>query len=162
MSILCWLTANRYLSRITKKPGLYKCSAGLIDMTFSWLWEDIIYVLMNCWETFTLSILVFERIIRFFFFNACILKKSRDSSIAEEISLGLHNVQVRSVLCPSCISGNTSGAKHKVFSHVQRTYLCLIRIHSKFMIFNLGQGILNVTLGQYFPETKKTSSQQCF
>lgn len=40
-----WQT--RTCSRITKKPGLYKCLAGLIDMTFSWFWEDIIYMLMN-------------------------------------------------------------------------------------------------------------------
>lgn len=39
-------------SRITKKPGLCKFLAGLIDMRVSWLWEDIVYVLMNCWENF--------------------------------------------------------------------------------------------------------------
>lgn len=128
---------------ITKKPGLCSHWADLIDRMFSWLWEDVLCMLRNHWETFPLSNLVFERVSSFvgvgvgvfvFFKYDCFLKKSRDGSIAKEISLGLHNVQAGLMLCPSCISGNTSCAKHNIFSHVQHTYLCLMRMHANFVL----------------------------
>lgn len=60
---------------ITKKPGLCSHLAGLIDRMFSWLWEDVVCMLRNHWETFPLSRLVFERVLRLFFLKCLFFKE---------------------------------------------------------------------------------------
>lgn len=135
---------------VTKKPGLCSCLAGLM---FSWLWEDVVCVLRNYWENFQLSNLVFERVISFGF-NTSPFKRNLETPVLPKTFCWDCTMYKLNQFFVPVVFLAILHVLSTTFS-VMYTILCPIRMHSNFIIFHLGQGILHVALANAFLNPRK-------